>query len=132
MATFTFFDQFFKDFVLGTHDISNLKIKAALTNTEPNANTDTTLADIAQITTGNGYTTDGFTLTNAGFVLDTYSVKLLADELTITALGGAMATWRYVVYYNNMPTPQANLLIGFADNGSAVDLADGESRTLHT
>lgn len=130
MATFTFFNQFFQDVGRGVHDLDTDTIKVALTNTAPTAGTDAILTDITQIAAGNGYTAGGSALTTVGFALDTGVAELTADDLAITASGGTMATWRYAVYYNDTPTSPADPLIGFVDNGSAVSLADGESRTL--
>lgn len=55
--------------------------------------------------------------------------KLTLTDLTLTASGGAVATWRYVVLYND--TALNDELIGFFDNGSDVTLADGESRLIN-
>jgi hypothetical protein len=41
-----------------------------------------------------------------------------------------MAQFRYAILYNDTPTSPANPLLGYWDNGSAVDLADGNSFTV--
>ena len=48
----------------------------------------------------------------------------------ITATGGAIATHRYYVLYNDSATSPADALVGYLDYGSAVDLADTETMTI--
>ena len=58
MATQNKFNQFTKDLVDGVHDFDAHTFKVVLTNTAPVA-TNTVLANITQISNGNGYTTGG-------------------------------------------------------------------------
>lgn len=48
--------------------------------------------------------------------------------MTFTASGGSIATFRYVVLYNDTATNDE--LIGWWDYGSAVTLASGETFTV--
>jgi hypothetical protein len=57
----------------------------------------------------------------------TYSL-VLAD-LTLTASGGSVATFRYVVCYDNTPTSPADPLVCWHDYGGNVTLADTETFT---
>lgn len=129
MADFVNLAQFFQDVGRGVHNLNADTLKVVLTNIAPNA-ADGVLADITQISAGNGYSAGGFTLTGTAFTLDTGVAELVADDLEIAASGGAMAQWRYAVIYNDTPTSPADPLIGYIDNGSAIDLASGESITL--
>jgi hypothetical protein len=54
--------------------------------------------------------------------------KLVLTDLVLTASGGAVATFRYVVIYNDTATN--DLLVGYYDKGSDVTLADGETLTI--
>lgn len=130
MADLVNFAQFFQDVGRGVHNLNADTLKVALTNSAPNASTGATISDITQISAGNGYSAGGFTLEGTAFALDGAVAELVADDLVIAASSGAMAQWRYAVIYNDTPTSPADPLIGYIDNGSAVDLADGESITL--
>jgi len=50
-------------------------------------------------------------------------------DLVLTA-SGAVATFRYVVIYNDTPTSPADPLVGWYDYGSDVTLANGETFTI--
>ena len=55
------------------------------------------------------------------------SILNFTDEV-ITAAGGAINTFRYLVVYND--TAASDELLGWLDYGSVVDLADTESLTI--
>lgn len=125
MATVTKFQDFSEQLVRGVHDWDAHTFKVALTNSAPLA-TNTILADITQISAGNGYTTGGntttITLSETG---GTTTVQ--GTSVTFTASGSAMATFRYYVLYNDTATSPADALIQFWDHGSAVTLQPGDS-----
>jgi hypothetical protein len=50
------------------------------------------------------------------------------NDLTLTASGGSVAAFRYIVIYND--TSVNDLLIGFLDYGSSLTLGDGDSLVL--
>lgn len=133
MAAFNKFNSFVTEVAAGTHaaclgaDTDTLKV--ALTNTAPVA-TNTILGNITQIASGNGYTTGGEDATNA-FTDATGTITVAGTDITWTAGPSAMAQFRYCVLYNDTPTSPVDPLIGWWDNGSAVDLANGESFTLN-
>ena len=53
-----------------------------------------------------------------------------ASDLVLTASGGPVATFRYVVHFNLVTIVKADPLIQFYDHGSNVNLADGETFTI--
>lgn len=128
MATFNKFDQFVADRSNGVHNLGTDTLKFALTNTLP-VKTNSVIADITQITAGNGYTTGGenVAITSSTQTDGTYSLVPTAD-VVFTASGGAMAQFRYVVLYNSSAVGGA--LISWYDRGSAVDLLDTETFTV--
>jgi hypothetical protein len=48
----------------------------------------------------------------------------------LTASGGSVAAFRYVVLYNDTPTTPADPLIGWYDYGSDLTLNDTETLTI--
>lgn len=132
MASFVKIDQFAEDMGLGVHDFASGQdtLKIALTNTAPTVATDATLSDISEISAGNGYTAGGNTVANSDYSETSGTATLSGDDVVFTASGGAIATFRYAVLYNDTPTTPADPLIGYWDYGSAVDLAVGESFTV--
>ena len=116
MATYNKFQQFVEDQNNGVHDLANDQLVIALTNTLPVA-TNSVLANITEIAYTNLSTRNISTIS---------STHLDLTDLTLTA-SGAVATFRYVVIYNDTPTSPANPLIGWYDYGSAVTMANLET-----
>lgn len=131
MAAFTFFHEFKRYLGDGTIDLDTHVFKAYLTNATPVVATNTVKADLAEIAAGNGYTAGGFTCTvtwletGAG----TGIWRFGSDSPLWTATGGAIATFRYVVWYDDTPSSPLDPLVGFVDYGSALVVNDGSSFT---
>ena len=133
MATGTKFQQFIEDLHHGVHDLETDQLMIALCNAAnaPSASAHSVLADLTQIAYTNllnNPTSRQLTTSTSAQTGGTY-VLTLAD-LTISASGGALPTFRYVVFYNDTPSSPADPLIAFYDHGGDVDLADGESYTV--
>jgi hypothetical protein len=97
----------------------------ALTNVAPTAATDAVIADLTQISYAN---LSSRVLTTTSSAVTTGTLNLILADLTLTASGGSVAAWRYVVIYDE--TVAGDPLVAFADRGSSVTLADGESVLL--
>lgn len=80
------------------------------------------LANLTQISYTNLSTRSVGTATSSAQTGGTY--KLVLPDLTLTA-SGAVATFRYVVLYNDTATNDE--LIGWYDYGSDVTMANGET-----
>lgn len=129
MATFVPFNDYFEQLSKGVHQWGTHTFKVALTNSAPVV-TNTILANITQISAGNGYTTGGATIANVS-VSETSGVATVdGDDVTFTASGGSIANWRYAVIYNDSATSPADALVGYVDNGSVVTIPDGETFTI--
>jgi hypothetical protein len=98
----------------------------ALTNASnaPSASADAVLADLTQISYTN---LSSRNITTTSYEQTSGTAKLILADLTLTASGGSVAAFRYVVIYNDTPTSPADPLIGWYDYGSEITLASGES-----
>jgi hypothetical protein len=122
MATFTKFYCLTEDLAGGKHNLGSDAIKIMLTNVAPNVATHTVKTDITEITPGFGYSAGGTTAAIASSSQTLGVYKLVLDDVTFTASGGTMATFRYAVAYND--TSVTKPLIGYYDKGSAIALVD--------
>lgn len=127
MATYTKFNQYIEDVHHKVHDFSSDQLVVALTNTAPTAATDAVLADITEVSYTN-CSTRNITTSTSGQTSGTY--KLVLTDLTLTASGGSVGPFRYVIVYNDAPTSPADPLISFYDYGGSITLADGEDILL--
>lgn len=116
---------------LGEHlaeKVSNLDtdtIKIALTNTAPSAANNSVLADITQISAGNGYSSGGFEVA-VSTSRSGATTSIVGVDASLTASGGSIGPFRYVVLYNDTPTSPADPLIGYWDLGAEQTIvADG-------
>lgn len=128
MATYTKFEEFVEHLMNKQHDLfgTTETLNIYLSNATPNVATHSVKADLAEISTGNGYS--GAQDTQNDSTRSGGTVTLTGVSLTITASGGTIGPFRYVVLYNDTPTsPDADPLIAYWDYGSALTLQDGES-----
>lgn len=126
MPAFQKFNSFVEAVAEKKHDLSSDTIAVALiaaANAPVAANG--VLADLTQIAYTN-CSSRAVTTTSSSQTNGTYSL-VLAD-LTLTAAGGSVGPFRYVVLYNDTATNDE--LIGFYDYGSEITLADGENILL--
>lgn len=127
MATFNKFNQFVGDIGLKVHNLDTDAIKVYLSNTAPNAATMAVKADLAEITTGNGYAGP---IDIAAAYSQSGGVGTLTSTDQVVTATGAIGPFRYVVMFNDTPTSPAKPLIGWWDYGSAISLATGETFTV--
>lgn len=127
MATYNKFNSFVEAIAEKVHNLGSDTLKVALTNTAPVA-TNTQLSNITQIANGNGYTTGGTATTISDSSQTSGTYKLTITDVVFTATGGTMATFRYVVLYNDTATNDE--LIAWWDYGTGVSLAVGETFTV--
>lgn len=124
MASFNKFNSFIEAMGRKVHNLNADTLKVVLTNSAPSAS-NTVLANITQISNGNGYTTGGSVAANNSYSQTSGVGKLVADDVLFTASGGSMATFRYAVLYND--TALNDELIGWWDYGSSIAPAAGET-----
>lgn len=127
MAAFNKFNSFVEVLAEKGHNLGSDTLKWVLTNSAPTSS-NTVLANITQISNGNGYTTGGTAATTSSSSQTSGTYKLVLADTVFTASGGSMGPFRYAVLYNDTATNDE--LIGWYDYGSAVTLADTETFTI--
>lgn len=128
MAAFNKFNQFVEDVCEKVHNLGADALTVALcaAANAPVA-TNSILANLTQI----AYTNlSSRVLSVTGSVQASGTYKLTITDLVLTASGGSVAAFRYVVIYNDTPTSPADPLIGWYDYGSDLTLLNGETLTV--
>lgn len=124
MAAFTKFNSFVEAIAEKVHNLGADSLKIALCNVAPVAG-NSVLADLTQITYTN---CSSRTVTTSSSAQTSGTYKLVLADLVLTASGGTVGPFRYVVLYNDTATNDE--LIGFFDYGSSITLADTETLTI--
>ena len=125
VKAFNYFNSFQEALAEKKHNLASDTLKCLLTNVAPVA-TNAVKADLTEISAGNGYTAGGNQASQvSSSQIDGEYKLVLSDPATWTATGGSMATFQYVVLYNDTATNDE--LIGWWDYGSGLTLAEGES-----
>jgi len=127
MASFNKFNSFVEALAEKVHNLQSDVLKVMLSNTAPVA-TSAVKNDIVEIAAGNGYTTGGAQATQVSSAQAAGTYKLVLNDVTFTAAGGSLATFRYAVLYNDTATNKE--LIGWWDYGTAVTITNGNSFTV--
>lgn len=129
MAAFNKYNCFVENVAEKAHNLQSDTLKVALTNRVPVPGTDAVLADISEISAGNGYSAGGSAATEQSSSQSGGTYKLvLADVAAWTASGAGIGPFRYAVLYNS--TAAGGPLIGYWDYGAAVTLQAAESFTV--
>ncbi|MGB1566716.1 MAG: hypothetical protein ACPHA6_13845, partial [Paracoccaceae bacterium] len=132
MASFTKVNDFVVN-LANAMDLDSDTLKVALSNTDPTSGTNVAadgngvLANITEISYTN---LSSRTLANVTSTQTSGTYKLSADDLTLTASGGTVAAFRYIVVYNDTPTSPADPVIGYYDYGASLTLNDGDTFTV--
>jgi len=120
MSTFNKFNSFVEAVAEKKHNLGSDQLVIALTASAPVA-TNAILSELTQVSYTN-LSSRNITTSTSAQTLGTY--KLVCNDLTLTATG-TVATFRYVVLYNDTATNDE--LIGWYDYGSNVSLVNGDS-----
>lgn len=124
MASYVKFQPFVENVAEKVHNLGSDQLTIALTNSAP-VNTNAVLTDITQISYTN-CSSRNVTTSSSAQTSGTY--KLVLADLTLTASGGTVGPFRYVVLYNDTSTSDS--LIAYWDYGSSITLNDGETFTI--
>lgn len=126
MASYNKFEGFVGYLGLGAVNLNTDTLSVYLTNATPSASADDVKADLAEISTGNGYTGPQDTQNTYSETSGTGTCG--ATDVVITASGGSIGPFRYVVLMDD--THASDILIAWWDYGSALTLSAGESLTI--
>lgn len=90
------------------------------------------VTNILEIAAGNGYTKKGIALSTISWAQSGGVGRMaVSTDPVWTASGGTMASFRYLVIYNdNKGTTSTRPAIGWFDYGSTVSLGTGETFTI--
>lgn len=124
MAAFTKFQPFVEALAEKKHNLGSDTLKVALTSSAPSV-ANAILTDITEISYTN---LSSRTITTSTSAQTSGTYKLVLADLTLTASGGSVAAFRYIVLYNDTATNDD--LIGYYDYGASVTLTDGNSITI--
>jgi hypothetical protein len=128
MPTLTKFYSFVEAIHEKKHNLGSDTLKVLLTNTAPSLS-NTQKSDISgELSTANGYTSGGATVTVTSSAQSSGLYTLIATDVTWTASGGSIGPFRYAVFYNDTATNDE--LIGYLDYGYSVTVASGQTFTL--
>jgi hypothetical protein len=127
MAAYVKFNAGTETIAEKAHNFDTDTLKVYFSNTAPNVSTMSVKADLAEISTGNGYTAGGFDVQNATSRTGGVT-SVTAVDITVTASGGSIGPYRYIVLYND--TASGDPLLGYWDKGTPTTLADTESDLL--
>lgn len=127
MVAYSKFNAFVADVCNKVHNLGSDTCKVMLSNVAPVA-TNAVKADITDISAGNGYTAGGTAVASPSSTQTSGTETFSGNNVTFTASGGAIATFRYAVLYNS--TAASGNLIAYFDYGSAVNLNSGDTFTV--
>lgn len=129
MATYTKFQDYAEQLNKAVHNWSTHTFKALLTNTAPSA-ADVGISTLTEISAGNGYSAGGMTLDSVTLSEASGTAKVTIADEVLTASGGSIGPFRYVVIYNDTATSPADALVCYYDYGSSITLANTETFTI--
>lgn len=124
MASFTKFQPFVEKLAEKTFNLQSDTLKVALTNSAPSA-ANSQLSDITEISYTN---CSARTLTVSASSQTSGTYKLVIADLVLTASGGTVGPFQYVVIYDDTATNDE--LICYFNYGSALTLQDGDTFTI--
>ena len=129
MASYVKYQAFVEHLAEKVHNLGADTLKVALSNSAPNAGSHSVLADVSEISAGNGYSAGGTAASISSSSQTSGTYKLVLADVVFTASGGSIGPFRYFILYNDTPSSPADPLIAYWDYGSSVTLLTGETAT---
>lgn len=128
MAAYNKFQGFVGHLGLKLVNLNTDVLNIYLSNAAPSASADDVKADLAEITIENGYTGPEDTTNTYSEAAGTGTCG--ATDIVITASGGTVGPFQYVVLFDDTVAAPVDILIAWWDHGSAITLQNGESFTV--
>jgi len=129
MATFTKIDKFTLNLGKKVFNLSTDQLKVALTNTAPTVSTVNQYSDLTSpLATTNLSGATPFNITTTSFTQTSGTAKLILADLVLTASGGSVGPFRYIVLYSDTATNKE--IICFYDYGSSYTMTDATTFTI--
>jgi hypothetical protein len=129
MPLFKIFDSFPEYLAEGKIDLQTHALKIVLTNVAP-IRGNAFYSDLTEIAAGGGYATGGRAVTVYSSFQLLGAYKLVLNDLTMVATGGAIGPFRYAVLVDTTPTAPPKPLIGWWDLGASTTVAIGGTITF--
>lgn len=129
MATFTKFNSFVEAVAEKKHNLASDQLKVALTDTDPTAAATVYASLTSPLATTNLSGATPFNITTSSSSQTGGLYSLVLTDLTLTASGGDVGPFRYVVIYNDTATNKE--LIGYYDYGTSATITDGNTLTIN-
>lgn len=122
------FQPFVQSLGRGAINWNSDTLKVALSDVAPSV-ANAVLADITQISAGNGYSSGGATVAATAYSQTAGVGKLTGTDVTFTATGGSIATFRYIMLYDS--TASGGVLMFYVDIGAETTITVGNSFLIH-
>lgn len=129
MAAFNKYQDFVEQVLAAKHDFTAAGhvFRIYLSNVAPTATDTSKPGSATEIASGNGYTTGGEDVQNT-LAETTGTATVSGTKVVWTCVTAPMATFRYVVLYNDTATSPADALVGWWDYGAGgLTLQVGET-----
>lgn len=126
MAVFNHFQGFVGYLGLAAVNLNTDTFKVYLTNATPSAADDDVIGDLADLSTGGGYTAGGEDAQNA-YSEASGTGTMTATDIVWTGSGGGFGPFIAAVLYDD--THASDILCGWWPYGSSVTVAAGETFT---
>jgi hypothetical protein len=125
--TFNFFNSFPEQLAEKKMDLSADTVTVALcASTAAPVASNAWLSNLTTVANASNLSDANVTISDSAYSGSTYTLKL--TDKVLTASGGSVGAFQYVVLYDNTTTNDP--LIGWLDYGSSITLADTETLTL--
>lgn len=128
MATVTKFYSFAEKIHEGAINLGSDTIKVMLTSDAPSLSWDEKADVTGELSTANGYTAGGATLSVTSSSQSSGLYTLMASDVTWTASGGSIGPFRYAIFYDD--TASGDPLLWYVDYGFLITVASGQTFTV--